>query len=69
MAEDTSNEHSQDDSGLRAWMLAWYDHAVSIGFVRPPFILNDVAAERLEGYFRVGLTPAEGAEAFFGTAH
>jgi hypothetical protein len=28
--------------------------------------MNDVMAERLEGYFRVGLTPAEGAEAFFG---
>ena len=69
MAEDMSNDHSQDDSGLRAWMLAWYDLAVSAGFVRPPFLLNDVTAERLEGYFRVGLTPAEGAEAFFGTAH
>lgn len=69
MAEDMSNELSQDESGLRAWMLAWYDHAVSIGFVRPPFILNDVAAKRLEGYFSVGLTPAEGAEAFFGPAH
>jgi hypothetical protein len=69
MAEDRSNEHSRDDSGLHAWMLAWYDHAVSAGFVRPPFLLNDVTAERLEGYFRVGLTPAEGAEAFFGTAH
>jgi hypothetical protein len=31
--------------------------------------MNDVMAERLEGYFRVGLTPAEGAEAFFGVAH
>ncbi|MFM0207106.1 hypothetical protein PQQ96_06825 [Paraburkholderia sediminicola] len=69
MAEDMSDGLSQDDLGLRAWVLAWYDHAVSVGFVRPPFLLNDVTAKRLEGYFRVGLTPAEGAEAFFGTAH
>lgn len=69
MAEDLSNELPQDESSLRAWMLAWYDHAVSVGFLSPPFTLNDVTAERLEGYFRVGLTPAEGAEAFFGVAH
>ncbi|MFL9982411.1 hypothetical protein [Paraburkholderia sediminicola] len=69
MAEDLSNGFSQDEAGLHAWMLAWYDHAVSVGFLHPPFILNDVTAERLEGYFRVGLTPAEGAEAFFGVAH
>ncbi|KAE8760487.1 MULTISPECIES: hypothetical protein [Paraburkholderia] len=69
MAEDLSNEFSPDEAGLRAWMLAWYDHAVSVGFLHPPFTLNDGMAERLEGYFRVGLTPAEGAEAFFGVAH
>jgi hypothetical protein len=54
---------------LRAWMSQWYDHAVAVGFVRPPFVLDDSKAERLEGYFAVGLTPAEGAQAFFGTTH
>ncbi len=69
MAEDTSNGLSQDDLDLRAWMSAWYDHAVGVGFVLPPFILSDATAARLEGYFKVGLTPVEGAEAFFGVTH
>ncbi|RDK01000.1 hypothetical protein [Paraburkholderia lacunae] len=69
MAEDNPDCLTQNDLELRAWMLAWYDHAVSVGFVRPPFTLSDATAERLEGYFKVGLTPVEGAEAFFGIVH
>jgi hypothetical protein len=69
MAEDNPNRLSQNEQELRTWMLAWYDHAVSVGFVRPPFTLSDATAERLEGYFKVGLTPVEGAEAFFGVVH
>lgn len=69
MAEDTLTSLSQNELELRAWMLAWYDHAVSVGFVRPPFTLSDATAERLEGYFKVGLTPVEGAEAVFGVTH
>jgi hypothetical protein len=54
---------------LREWMSDWYDHAVAVGFIEPPFLLDDSNAERLEGYFVVGLTPAEGAQAFFGVIH
>jgi hypothetical protein len=47
----------------------WYDHAFATGFIRPPFILDDATALRLEGYFDVGLTPAEGVKAIFGVVH
>jgi hypothetical protein len=39
------------------------------GFIQPPYLLDESRAERLAGYFNVGLTPAEGALAFFGTVH
>jgi hypothetical protein len=54
---------------LRAWLSDWYDHAFATGFIRPPFILDDATALRLEGYFDVGLTPAEGVNAIFGVVH
>lgn len=54
---------------LRRWISDWYDHAFRVGFVEPPFRLDEAILERLEGYFRVGLTPAEGAIAFFGSMH
>jgi hypothetical protein len=54
---------------LRAWLIAWYDHAYKVGYVHPPFRLDDATADRLEGYFQAGLTPVEGATAFFSTLH
>lgn len=60
---------SHYETKLRDWMSRWYDHAVAQGLVRPPFLLDDAKAERLEGYFAAGLTPSEGAQAFFGPAH
>ncbi|CAB3806351.1 hypothetical protein LMG28614_06376 [Paraburkholderia ultramafica] len=69
MCDDASSGLPQHIIDLRAWISDWYDHAVAAGFVRPPFMLDDATAERLEGYFMVGLTPAEGAAAFFGSVH
>ncbi|WP_025596718.1 hypothetical protein [Burkholderia sp. WSM2230] len=54
---------------LRMWMSVWYDHAVVSGFIRAPFELKDADAERLEGYFSLGLTPQEGAVVFFSKSH
>jgi hypothetical protein len=60
---------SESEARLRDWMSRWYDHAVAVGLVRPPWRLDDARAARLEGYFIAGLTPEEGAQAFFGTVH
>jgi hypothetical protein len=60
---------SQYELQLREWISKWYDHAAAEGLVRPPFFLTDSIADRLEGYFFAGLTPAEGAQAFFGRVH
>ncbi|HEV3426621.1 MAG TPA: hypothetical protein VG320_01955 [Paraburkholderia sp.] len=57
------------ETELRAWMSQWFDQAILRGFVRPPFILDEAKARRLEGLFIAGLTPGEGAQAFFCTAH
>lgn len=69
MADDESNGLPQYVTDLRAWMTAWYEHAVKVGFIRPPFALDEAIAERLEGYFKVGLTPVEGADVIFGVTH
>ena len=50
-------------------MSRWYDHAVAVGLVCPPWLLDNAKADRLEAYFVAGLTPEEGAQAFFGTIH
>jgi hypothetical protein len=58
-----------EEAELRKWITAWYEHAISAGFIRPPYVLDDVTARRLEAYFRIGLTPREGAGVMFGTLH
>ncbi|AJZ63504.1 hypothetical protein [Paraburkholderia fungorum] len=69
MSAEHSAELSKHETELRVWMSEWYDHAFSTGFIRPPFILDDATASRLEGYFNVGLTPVEGVNAMFGAVH
>ncbi|HEV3423827.1 MAG TPA: hypothetical protein VG105_08605 [Paraburkholderia sp.] len=69
MVHEESECLPQYVTDLRAWISAWFDHAVSVGFIRPPFILDETIADRLEGYFKVGLTPVEGADVFFGVMH
>ncbi|MEM5338417.1 hypothetical protein [Paraburkholderia azotifigens] len=69
MIDDASNALPQYVIDLRTWISDWYDHAFKVGLVRPPFTLDDATADRLEGYFKAGLTPVEGAIAFFGTVH
>ena len=69
MAHDESSGLPQYVLDLRAWITAWYEHAVLAGFIRPPFTLDEAVASRLEGYFKVGLTPVEGAVVIFGRTH
>jgi hypothetical protein len=69
MHDDASDAQPQYVIDLRTWISDWYDHAFKVGFVRPPFTVDAAIVERLEGYFKAGLTPAEGAIAFFGVAH
>ncbi|MFM0607733.1 hypothetical protein PQR05_24710 [Paraburkholderia sediminicola] len=69
MTADNTGGLSRHETELRAWMSGWYDHAVSLGFIRPPFILDDATALRLEGYFNVGLAPADAVSAIFGVVH
>lgn len=69
MNTDSEGALSTHETKLRAWLSEWYDHAFATGFIRPPFILDDATALRLEGYFDVGLTPAEGVKAIFGVVH
>ncbi|WP_211193417.1 hypothetical protein [Paraburkholderia sp. UYCP14C] len=60
---------SASEIELRAWLSRWYDHAVAEGLVRPPYLLDDAKATRLQAYFDAGLTPEDGAQLFFGTVH
>ena len=69
MYDDASNALPLYVIDLRAWISDWYDHAFKVGLVQPPFTLDESTADRLEGYFKAGLTPAEGVIAFFGVVH
>ncbi|WP_250866458.1 hypothetical protein [Caballeronia sp. INSB1] len=69
MDDDALNALPAHAIGLRSWLNDWYDHAYKVGYVHPPFELDDATATRLEGYFQAGLTPAEGAIAFFANLH
>src|SRR5260370_3765958 len=54
---------------LQSWTAAWYDQVVKAGFIRPPFQPDDATVSRLHGYFNVGLSPTEAAQALFGPKH
>jgi hypothetical protein len=58
-----------EEMRLRQWMATWYHFALEDGYILPQFELDMETAERLEGYFKVGLTPDEGVGALFGTLH
>jgi hypothetical protein len=68
-AEEETAVLPQEEVELRTWITAWYKHALSVGFIRSAYILDEPPAERLESYFRFGLTPSEGAGVMFGTLH
>jgi hypothetical protein len=54
---------------LKGWISIWYDQAVAARFIQPPFVMDDRTADRLQGYFEVGLTPGDAVHAFFGMMH
>jgi hypothetical protein len=56
-----------DVAELRTWINAWYEHALWVGFIRPPYVLDEVTTGRLENYYRLGLTASEGAGVMFRT--
>jgi hypothetical protein len=67
---DESKLLSVDDQlELQNWTAAWYDKVVEAGFMRPPFQPDDATVSRLHGYFNVGLSPTEAAQALFCRKH
>ena len=54
---------------LQSWTAAWCDQVVKAGFIRPPFQPDDATVSRLYGYFNVGISPTEAAEALFRPKH
>jgi hypothetical protein len=54
---------------LRAFIVAWYEYAVLVGFIRRNYVLDEETAERLRLYFHAGLTPGESAGVIFATLH
>jgi len=55
-AEDDTAALPLDVAELRTWINAWYEHALSVGFIRSPYVLDEATAGRLESYYRLGLT-------------
>ena len=54
---------------LRHWMAAWFDRAVTDGHIHVTYEPDAETVERLEAYFKVGLTPGEGVGVLFGMLH
>jgi hypothetical protein len=54
---------------LQNWTAAWCDQVVKAGFIRPPFQSDDATVSRLHGYFNVGMSRTEAAQALFGPKH
>lgn len=64
-----SLELSREELELRQWMAAWYHFALTDGHIHPTFELDQEMADRLESYFKVGLSPGEGVGVLFGMLH
>jgi hypothetical protein len=45
MHDDASNALPQDVIELRAWLRDWYDHAFAVGYIYPPFMLDEATAD------------------------
>ncbi|MDN7183987.1 hypothetical protein M0D69_39440 [Caballeronia sp. SEWSISQ10-4 2] len=69
MANKSGMPREEEVVDLGSWISVWYDKAVAARFIQPPFVLDDSTADRLQGYFDVGLTPGDAVHAFFGVMH
>jgi hypothetical protein len=69
MANKSGMSRQEEVVDLGGWISVWYDKAVAARFIQPPFVLDDSTADRLQGYFDVGLTPGDAVHAFFGVMH
>jgi hypothetical protein len=69
MANESGVSEQVELFDLKGWISVWYDQAVAARFIQPPFVLDDHTADRLQGYFEVGLTPGDAVHAFFGVMH
>jgi hypothetical protein len=54
---------------LESWACAWYDEAVEAEFNRASYHPDTATLDRLRGYFKAGLSPAEAVHACFGGRH
>lgn len=54
---------------LTEWTLVAFDEVILAGYVTPPWRPSDAMCDRMAGYYRVGLTPAEAAQAAFSVRH
>lgn len=59
----------EDALKLSAWTRAWYDEAIAKNFFGLPYNPTEAMTTLLRCYFHAGLSPAEAAEAYFGTKH
>lgn len=56
-----------DLAKLEELSLAVFDEALAAAYITPPWRPSRAMRESLAGYYRAGLSPAEGAEALFAT--
>jgi hypothetical protein len=54
---------------LEAWTRAWYEEAIRMKYIQPPFSPDCTRMGQLRYYFRAGFSPAEAVQASFGTKH
>jgi hypothetical protein len=54
---------------LEAWACSWYDEAVEAEFINASYHPDTATLDRLRGYFKAGLSPAEAVDACFRGRH
>ncbi len=56
-------------AALTEWTTVAFDEAVAAGYIVPPWRPTLQAYEQMHGYYTVGLSPADAAQAMFATRH
>ncbi|WP_242538893.1 hypothetical protein [Trinickia acidisoli] len=64
-----SPELPGEEFELHQWLADWHHYALTDGHIHSTYELDDETVERLESYFKLGLTPREGVGVLFGTLH
>lgn len=66
---EMDDQSERERAMMEEWTRSAMDAAVYAGLIQPPWRPGEHVYSALHGYFSLGMTPAQGAEALFATRH